>query len=1105
MKKVQDYQNSLVEEQHKGLKFLSAITMALPMFLGTTQKAFAIKHLDKVPMSSIVKDYSMGQGYYGTVTTPSGKQDTVHEGWHGDHDLRFYCLQPMKYTPNIGEKEQFNHYDNGNVRAVLRCGFGANSSKTMADKLGKGMPADAKAFEFGTQCAVWKVAGSIGHVTFNQTAGGKHAEACYNYIMKHYKDATYRGDGTTTLSIHQVGAPAAKTSRTRKLIADVRENKKLIKKPRNMSIKLKGLTVTQGGAAHTKQIKTATNFTAKLNNNAKTGTITAEVPAYNTVAAVYYSGDNVHQNGVALMAVKHGTAKKTYDWSTPDTSPHTPPHTPHHEKVNYAQFDINKVDDENDKVLEAKFDIYQCTDDSGWDKGKFVGTITTDKNGVAKSGVLPQSDFHHYIAIEHSTGKNLDVDPTPVHIDLTLPNLQQNAKVTKIKDGENEVWAYHLTVQGPINNHKHLHLTSEATNLEDNSKFAQPIKGPVVINEQLRLAHLVGTVKYNVKAWLVDKATGQPITIDGKQIEVEKTIGSPNNDKNDDGIEDNVSVQLKIPDASSLAGKDVVVFSHAERADKPNHWSVDHQDLNDKHETIHFSKPEIHTKAINAETNGNQLQPTDGETLTDTIYYKELIPGKTYTVKGIVMDKQSGKAVLNNGKKVEFSKTFTAENANGEVNASVTFDAHHYWDHDLVVYETLYYTGYFLTDHRDINDQSETLHVTHPQMHTTLSYNTQKFVYPKTQNIAEDVVRYTYLIPGQQYTLRGKLMDQVTGLPVVQNGVPIVATVRFTPRMTNGTVTLTFKFNGMPYVGHTLVAFESLYYKGRILMEHADLNDASESIVIDHYHRNTTIPVIVHHRGGVHGGTVVVNNNNNNNNNSNNNNENNNNGNNSSSNNSSSNNGNSGNNGSNNNQGNNSGNNGSNNNQGNNSGNNGSNNNGSNNNQGNNSENNGSDNTGSNNQTSTGNETTNSGNSSNVVTENNNSSQDQAPVTHVQTRKPVKRHVVKNTKPVQKPVKKQKKAVAPVENESQNNDNTPSGSAPAQSNAPQQVSTGALPVPSVQESNNTSSDNGSLPQTGNAKSNIFVELIALGLVSISGLTVVEYVRRHQTAGIVRNY
>jgi hypothetical protein len=90
--------------------------------------------------------------------------------------------------------------------------------------------------------------------------------------------------------------------------------------------------------------------------------------------------------------------------------------------------------------------------------------------------------------------------------------------------------------------------------------------------------------------------------------------------------------------------------------------------------------------------------------------------------------------------------------------------------------------------------------------------------------------------------------------------------------------------------------------------------------------------------------------------------------------------------------------------------------------------------------------------------------------------------------------------VAPANNNGGSN-NTSSSSAPAQSNAPQQVSTGALPVPSVQESNNTGSDNGSLPQTGNAKSNIFVELIALGLVSIPALAVVEYIRRHQTAGM----
>ena len=111
-------------------------------------------------------------------------------------------------------------------------------------------------------------------------------------------------------------------------------------------------------------------------------------------------------------------------------------------------------------------------------------------------------------------------------------------------------------------------MTSLLTKLEDNSKYAQPIKGPVTLNEHLYFSHLVGTVTYNVHAWLDDKATGQPITINGQKIEASKTIGSRNNDNNDDQTD----LQLKIPDASSLAGKDIVAYSEIARSDKPDHY-----------------------------------------------------------------------------------------------------------------------------------------------------------------------------------------------------------------------------------------------------------------------------------------------------------------------------------------------------------------------------------------------------------------------------------------------------------------------------------------------------------------------------------------------------
>src|SRR5699024_5047421 len=158
----------------------------------------------------------------------------------------------------------------------------------------------------------------------------------------------------------------------------------------------------------------------------------------------------------------------TKTWSfAPEQKPDTPPTTTSIK----AMFDLKKNDDEGDQVDQAKFDVYES--DSSWSQGKFIGTITTNKNGVARSGEL---DPGYYIAIERSTGKNLDIDKTPVHIDLTEANLKENAKVTHVKTPDGKPYdLYHLDVDGPINNHKKPKITSKLTNLEDNTQFAQPI------------------------------------------------------------------------------------------------------------------------------------------------------------------------------------------------------------------------------------------------------------------------------------------------------------------------------------------------------------------------------------------------------------------------------------------------------------------------------------------------------------------------------------------------------------------------------------------------------------------------------------------------------
>ena len=124
--------------------------------------------------------------------------------------------------------------------------------------------------------------------------------------------------------------------------------------------------------------------------------------------------------------------------------------------------------------------------------------------------------------------------------------------------------------------------------------------------------------------------------------------------------------------------------------------------------------PEIGTKAT---VNGEKTATAEGDiTIEDTVSYKHLIPGKAYTVKGILMDKATGKAFLFDGKELTSEVTFTAEESCGEVTVRFTFDGGKITKQtDLVVFETLYYNGMELAAHADIEDGGQTVTLVPPK------------------------------------------------------------------------------------------------------------------------------------------------------------------------------------------------------------------------------------------------------------------------------------------------------------------------------------------------------------------------------------------------------
>lgn len=136
---------------------------------------------------------------------------------------------------------------------------------------------------------------------------------------------------------------------------------------------------------------------------------------------------------------------------------------------------------------------------------------------------------------------------------------------------------------------------------------------------------------------------------------------------------------------------------------KNNEQVVELTAINDK-------VPELKTTAT---VNGKKEAIAKGEiTIKDTVEYKHLIPNTEYVIKGILMDKSTGKPFMVKGKEITSTVKFVPDKADGKVEVTFTFDGSAIKkDTELVVFETLYRDGVELTAHADINDDGQTVTV----------------------------------------------------------------------------------------------------------------------------------------------------------------------------------------------------------------------------------------------------------------------------------------------------------------------------------------------------------------------------------------------------------
>ena len=361
-----------------------------------------------------------------------------------------------------------------------------------------------------------------------------------------------------------------------------------------------------------------------------------------------------------------------------------------------------------------------------------------------------------------------------------------------------------------------VHTTATSNDTEDHVVGANE---KVTITDQVALKALKLGTEYTLSGTLMNAKTGKPIMVNGNTITARRTFTA-------DAHEMTIPLTYTL-NASELAGTTTVVF---ENLYSDGALLAAHADLEDDEQTVYI--PEIHTTAKDQTTKINHTEANKTATIADTIFYTNLLPGREYTVSGTLMDKETGKAVLADGKEITASTTFTPEKSEGSVDVIFTFDASVVAPKTVVAFETLTYKKIQIAVHAEIEDKDQTVYI--PEIHTTaVGEDTKDHVTEAKKDVTiVDTVSFKSLEVGREYTVKGVLMDKATEKALLVNGEEVTAETTFVPETTDGIVDVIFTFDGTGLEDTLLVAFETLYTEEKEVGVHAEIEDDAQTVYI---------------------------------------------------------------------------------------------------------------------------------------------------------------------------------------------------------------------------------------------------------------------------------
>ena len=342
-------------------------------------------------------------------------------------------------------------------------------------------------------------------------------------------------------------------------------------------------------------------------------------------------------------------------------------------------------------------------------------------------------------------------------------------------------------------------------------------------------------------------APGKPYSIEG-ELHVRSKDGIDSGiafDKN--GLEIRSS-QLFVPESShgtasvafsfeapDLAGETVVAY---EKLTDNGIVLTEHADISDDDQSISF--PTIATTARCNESDSSEVPSAlDKATIIDTVKYRNLIEGKTYTLKatphlasisedGTITD--AGALKTEEGTEICAQASFTAGTASGTADVKIEIDPSKLKGETIVMFEECYDGETLVAAHADINAKEQTLTV--PSIMTlardgkTASHEGS---IAKNSTIV-DVIRFENLTPGKKYSVAGSAHIVAEDGKNADREEIGSNSMDFIPDAPNGEVEVAICVDSTKLEGKTAVVFEQVKDEKTLIAAHEDASSKPQSV-----------------------------------------------------------------------------------------------------------------------------------------------------------------------------------------------------------------------------------------------------------------------------------